>query len=207
MIFASESPRFLISKGRHEEALRVLARYHANGDPDDELVQSVSVQYLARMLEKHLTCASLPYRFEFKEIVAAIQMEKAATAGVGYASFFKTKGNRHRLLILVVSVRKRRSQRSPIFKLRSSLFPRTTVGRFVLSMGWKRLVRAKEKKYGPCQYSPDLFLFSRYYLVLPGPDPQIDWYHRLDSTSRSQWRVADLVSPQSIVMHVEKVCG
>jgi hypothetical protein len=39
LVFAKESPRFLISKGREEEALRVLADYHANGDADDELVQ------------------------------------------------------------------------------------------------------------------------------------------------------------------------
>ena len=36
---APESPRFLVQKGRLQEALTMLAKYHANGDPDDKLVQ------------------------------------------------------------------------------------------------------------------------------------------------------------------------
>jgi hypothetical protein len=72
---------------------------------------SLSSQYQVEALldgPQALICVPVPCvgRFEFKEIVAAIQMERAATAGVGYSSFFKTKGNRHRLLILVVSLRK-----------------------------------------------------------------------------------------------------
>lgn len=77
--FTEESPRWLISKGREDQALRVLAKYHANGDENDELV-----------------------RFEFEEIKEAIAAEKAATEGVNVMSFTKTKGNRHRLLILIV---------------------------------------------------------------------------------------------------------
>jgi hypothetical protein len=77
--FIGESPRFLVSKGKNEEALRTLARYHANGDEQDELVQ-----------------------FEYQEICAALEYEKQATAGVTYMSFFKSRGNRHRLLIIVL---------------------------------------------------------------------------------------------------------
>ena len=40
MIFLPESPRWLVKKGRNEDALRVLARVHANGDQDDEYVQA-----------------------------------------------------------------------------------------------------------------------------------------------------------------------
>jgi hypothetical protein len=36
--FMPESPRFLMSLGRHEAARAVLAEYHANGLLDDELV-------------------------------------------------------------------------------------------------------------------------------------------------------------------------
>lgn len=34
-----ESPRFLLSVGRAEEAREILAHYHANGQVDDELVK------------------------------------------------------------------------------------------------------------------------------------------------------------------------
>jgi MFS family permease len=38
LITAPESPRYLVKKGRHEEALAMLAKFHANGDTDDQLV-------------------------------------------------------------------------------------------------------------------------------------------------------------------------
>lgn len=38
-IFCPESPRFLVSKGKYEDAIKVLAKFHANGKEDDELVQ------------------------------------------------------------------------------------------------------------------------------------------------------------------------
>jgi SP family sugar:H+ symporter-like MFS transporter len=33
-----ETPRFLMSVGREEEAMGFLVKYHGNGNPDDELV-------------------------------------------------------------------------------------------------------------------------------------------------------------------------
>ncbi|RSH83869.1 hypothetical protein EHS25_005484 [Saitozyma podzolica] len=77
--FVEESPRWLVSKGHEEQAFRILAKYHSNGDPNDELV-----------------------KFEFEEIKEAIEAERSATAGVSWSSFFKTKGNRHRTLIIVL---------------------------------------------------------------------------------------------------------
>jgi MFS family permease len=80
MLFTEESPRWLISKGREEKALQVLAKFHANGDVNDELVQ-----------------------FEYQEIREAIALEKSIKGSSNLSMFVKTKGNRHRLLIIIVS--------------------------------------------------------------------------------------------------------
>jgi len=70
-----ESPRWLISRERSEEALDILARYHANGNVNDELVQ-----------------------YEFAEIRETIALE-ATFAKKGISELWATKGNRHRMLI------------------------------------------------------------------------------------------------------------
>lgn len=71
-----ESPRFLIAKGRKEQALDVLARYHANGDRHDALVV-----------------------YEFSEICEAIEREAAFESESTWKLFISTPGHRHRLLI------------------------------------------------------------------------------------------------------------
>ncbi|KAK8070278.1 general substrate transporter [Apiospora phragmitis] len=73
-----ESPRFLLHKDRSDEALHMLAKYHAGGDVNNPTVQ-----------------------FEFQEIRETMRLEKEANRNVGYADFVKTKGNRWRLAILV----------------------------------------------------------------------------------------------------------
>ncbi|GAA5874290.1 hypothetical protein JCM8547_007554 [Rhodosporidiobolus lusitaniae] len=77
-MFLPESPRWLVAKGRREDALRVLASHHSNGKLDDELVQQ-----------------------ELIDMESAIERERQAQLGL--MSFFKTKGNRHRLIILLAT--------------------------------------------------------------------------------------------------------
>lgn len=71
--FMPESPRFLIAKGREDEAMQFLVDYHGNGDPNDELVL-----------------------FEFAEIKEAIRLENEAK-GEKWTSLLRSQGNRHRL--------------------------------------------------------------------------------------------------------------
>jgi len=75
--FVPESPRWYVSKGRPEEALKVLAYMHAEGNDQDEIVQ-----------------------LEYEEIKETIAIEREAEQ-TGWLELFKTKGNRHRLLILI----------------------------------------------------------------------------------------------------------
>jgi len=72
-----ESPRWLISKERHEEALNILATYHANGDVNNATVQ-----------------------FEYQEIKETLRLEFMYQKTSSYLDFLKTKGNRYRLMLL-----------------------------------------------------------------------------------------------------------
>jgi MFS family permease len=73
-----ESPRYLVNKDRHEEALAVLSKWHAGGNDNNATVQ-----------------------FEFREIKETIRIEKDADKATTYLDFFRTKGNRWRLAIIV----------------------------------------------------------------------------------------------------------
>jgi MFS family permease len=71
-----ESPRWLISKDRHEEAQLFLAKYHAGGD------------HLAPLVA-----------FQMDEISRSIIMERESSNSTSWLDMCRTKGNRHRLFI------------------------------------------------------------------------------------------------------------
>ena len=73
-----ESPRWLLSKERTEDALQMLGKYHADGNIDDPLVQ-----------------------FEFEEIKETIRLEFLAKKSSSFADFIRTKGNRYRLMLII----------------------------------------------------------------------------------------------------------
>ncbi|CAN8097741.1 unnamed protein product [Discula destructiva] len=76
--FLPESPRYLINKDRNDEALLVLSQYHAGGSIHDAVVQ-----------------------FEFQEIKQTIHADRKTDRATSYFDFFRTRGNRWRLAILV----------------------------------------------------------------------------------------------------------
>ncbi|KAM0325855.1 hypothetical protein ACHAQA_007158 [Verticillium albo-atrum] len=81
LYFVPESPRWLVSKDRNEEALAFLAKYHAEGNDQDPLVQ-----------------------FEYNEIRDALAYERSIDRGSwiqNYLEFVRTSGNRKRLFILL----------------------------------------------------------------------------------------------------------
>lgn len=78
IFFCPESPRWLIDKGREDQALQTLAYYHADGNTEDPLV-----------------------RYEFEEIKTAIVFDRTVSANVGWKSLFTTSGNRKRMRIII----------------------------------------------------------------------------------------------------------
>ncbi|ANB14551.1 hexose transporter HXT13 [Sugiyamaella lignohabitans] len=75
-----ESPRYLISKGREDEARAFFTKYHAAGDSEHPVV-----------------------KFQMAEITAALELEKNDTLSLkNYLAWFKTKAMRHRLFICIV---------------------------------------------------------------------------------------------------------
>jgi sugar porter (SP) family MFS transporter len=74
--FTPESPRWLVAKGRHEEARATLAKYHAGGDLDSPLIA-----------------------FELAEMEGSIQTEQIVVSETSYLDLVRTPANRRRTLI------------------------------------------------------------------------------------------------------------
>jgi len=65
-------------RGREQEALDILAYYHAKGNAKDPLVE-----------------------YEFQEVKTAIQLDRQVASSVGWLTLFKTPGNRKRMRIII----------------------------------------------------------------------------------------------------------
>ncbi|KAK5734463.1 hypothetical protein LTR17_008964 [Elasticomyces elasticus] len=74
-----ESPRWLCSKDRADDALKILVKYHADGNATDPFVQA-----------------------EFVEIQETIALEKRGK-DQGWSVFLRTPGNRKRLLLIILT--------------------------------------------------------------------------------------------------------
>lgn len=74
-----ESPRWLISKGKDEQARKMLVKYHGNNDNDDAFV-----------------------RWEYAEILNTLRLERESS-GNGWAELWRTKGNRKRSGLIIAT--------------------------------------------------------------------------------------------------------
>jgi hypothetical protein len=73
-----ESPRYLVNKDKSEQALAVLVKHHGGGDANNATVQ-----------------------FQYREIKETIQTDRDTNKSTTYLDFFRTKGNRWRLAIII----------------------------------------------------------------------------------------------------------
>jgi len=78
--FIPESPRWLVAHDKGDKAKKMLAYYHADNNMDDPTIQ-----------------------FEYEEISETIRLEFLAKKSSSYFDFFRTKGNRYRLALILTA--------------------------------------------------------------------------------------------------------
>lgn len=88
MYFLPESPRWLISKDRSEEALAILIKYHAEGDEDSAFARAEFAQ-----IQTTLQIEAEASKKSWREMVATPGMRKRVLIGSALGLFTQWSGN------------------------------------------------------------------------------------------------------------------
>jgi len=89
VLFFPETPRWLVMKGRKDEAIRVLAKYHAEGDADAPIVQLQIREIVDDMKDRR---NDNPW-WDFKELVYTRAARYRLAMVIGMAFFGQWSGN------------------------------------------------------------------------------------------------------------------
>lgn len=83
-----ESPRWLVAKGRGDEALAILVRYHAEGDENSEFVKAEYTQ-----IEQTLAEEMKDAQMSWKEVLSTPGMRKRVVIASFLGLFSQWSGN------------------------------------------------------------------------------------------------------------------